>query len=77
MPWGGADGLAWPGGGAVGLACGGLLGGVGDGVALDGVELLEDVLEQSPWRKVVIFAPAIACVSKCCWRFSMTEALNW
>ena len=42
------DGLAWPLGGADGLA--GVGGGLGDGVALDGVELGEVMLEHSPLR---------------------------
>ena len=52
-PWEVADGLAWPWRGADGLA-------FGDGGALDGVELGEEVLEHSPLRKEVIFEPAIA-----------------
>ena len=58
-PRGVADGLAWPWRVADGLAR--VVGeGLGDGEALDGVELVDEVLEHSPLRKEDILEPAIA-----------------
>ena len=64
-----------------GLAAGltGVGGGVSDLVDLAGelvAELAPDE-EQSPRNKLSVFLPAIQCVSKCWYKFSITLAFRW